>query len=113
MTCDRTCTVAWSQGTRRPFIQIVSAFVKAIRDSSEWGAITCERRQYSHGVKRYQGHVARSRERGRHGPRVRWRAARRPRDCRCRRVEHLEVNFEVAPIYSWWYKVKNPARRWR
>src|SRR6266571_4755711 len=30
MTWDRTCTVACSQGTRRPFIQIVSAFVKAI-----------------------------------------------------------------------------------
>src|SRR5439155_26051258 len=30
MTWDRTCTVACSQGIRRPFIQIVSAFVKAI-----------------------------------------------------------------------------------
>src|SRR6266508_3847189 len=26
MTCDSTCTVACSQGTSRPFIQIVSAF---------------------------------------------------------------------------------------
>src|SRR5882672_10675053 len=30
MTWDRTCTVACSQGIRRPFIQMVSAFVKAI-----------------------------------------------------------------------------------
>src|SRR6266852_1858132 len=36
MTWDRTCTVACSQGTRRPFIQIVSAFVKAILISPRW-----------------------------------------------------------------------------
>src|SRR5207247_9307994 len=46
MTCERTCTVACSQGTRRPFIQIVSAFVKAIPIPSERCDVAAKRLEY-------------------------------------------------------------------